>query len=276
MGRTIRGIMLSLLFAAAAVYAALLAVLYSQQRNLIFHPDTHIQAPEAYGLSGFESINIPNGEVTLQLWQRAPEAGMPLIVYFHGNASHLGNRAPVFAALAGKGFGVLGLSYRGYGNSTGSPSEEGLLSDARAAMRYASEKLGVAPQQIIIYGESLGTGVAVAMAGEFPVAGLVLQAAYTSVANRAAELYPYVPVRLLLKHRFDSLARISKVRCPLLMFHGELDATIPVAHGRALLAAAAEPKKGVFFADIDHNNFDNALISEHVLAFAKEHAVISR
>lgn len=257
------------------LYALMLAFLYMGQRQLIFHPDPSIGAPQAYGLTDFEDQMIDASDVQLQLWRKAPQEGFPTVVYFHGNASNLGNRAAIFAALAEQGFGVLALSYRGYGKSTGVPSESGLYRDARATLRTLAAQ-GTPPERTLLFGESLGTGVAVQMATEFPVAGLVLQAAYTSVAARAAEIYPYVPVNLLLKHRFDSLKKIGSIRCPLLMFHGERDATIPPAHGRALLAAAPEPKKAFFFTDVEHNDFDSATISSHVLAFAQEHGLISR
>lgn len=267
-------LMWSLFLIVGGVYGGMLGYLYVQQRQLIYHPGRDIAPPAAYGLSGFtEHFTGPDG-AKLQLWVHPARTGFPTFVYFHGNASHLGNRSDKLAALAARGFGVVGLSYRGYGKSDGTPSEAGLFDDARAAIAYAQAELGVPPSGMLLYGESLGSGVAVRMATERAVAGLVLEAPYTSVASRAAELYPYVPVKLLLKDHFDSLSRIAQLRCPLLVFHGELDDTIPVAHGRALLAAAPEPKDGVFFPQVGHNDFDNALISEHVLTFAHKHGLV--
>lgn len=268
-------LMLSLVLIAGGVYGGMLGYLYVQQRQLIYHPGRDIAPPTAYGLSGFTEYFTGADGAKLQLWVHPAQEGFPTIVYFHGNASHLGNRSDKLAALAARGFGIVGLSYRGYGKSDGTPSEAGLFEDARATLAFAQQELGVPLSRIALYGESLGSGVAVRMASEHDVAMLVLEAPYTSVASRAAEMYPYVPVKLLLKDHFDSLSHIAQVRCPLLIFHGELDDTIPVAHGRTLLGAAPEPKQGFFFPQVGHNDFDNALISEHVLAFAHKHGLVS-
>ncbi|NCY24975.1 MAG: alpha/beta hydrolase [Alphaproteobacteria bacterium] len=266
--------MWALVIMAGVVYGGMLGYLYSRQRQLIYHPVREVAAPQAYGLSGFTEQLIGDYGAKLQYWIRPAAPGFPTIMYFHGNAANLSTRAPIFAELAGRGFGVVGLSYRGYGKSDGTPSEDGIFADARAAIALAHKEMGVPYSRMIFYGESLGSGVAVRMAGEHQPGALVLEAAYTSVANRAAELYPYIPVKWLLKDHFDSMAHIGRVRSPVLMFHGELDETIPVAHGRALLAAANEPKQAFFFPDIHHNDFDNALISDHVLAFAHKHGLV--
>ncbi|MBY0408120.1 MAG: alpha/beta hydrolase, partial [Rickettsiales bacterium] len=202
--------------------------------------------------------------------------GFPTIVYFHGNASHMGNRAGKYQAFADKGFGVLAVSYRGYGKSTGAPTELGLYEDARAALAYVSENLHTPLSQVLIYGESLGSGVAVQMACEHEIGALVLEAAYLSVAQRAAELYPYIPVNWLIKDGFHSIRKIGKVKAPLLLFHGELDETIPFAHGKALFEAAPSVKQSHYFPHVGHNDFDSALISEHVLGFAIAHHLIRK
>ena len=112
------------------------------------------------------------------------------------------------------------------------------------------------------------------MASEHKVGALVLQAPYTSVVNRAAEIYFYLPVRYLIRDHYDSISKIKNVHSPLMIFHGELDATIPIKHGRALFDAANQPKEAVYFADIEHNNFDSSVIAENVMAFAKGHNLI--
>lgn len=262
--------MIGLLITLAAAYAVLLVALTLAQRLLIYHPDKSIGPPAQYGLSHFDDITtVTSDKVTLQLWYAKAQPGMPTVVYYHGNSYNLSDRAGIYGALAGKGLGVLALSYRGYGRSQGSPSEQGLYNDARAAIAYLTKK-GVPLGRIILFGESLGTGVATRMATEYDVGGLVLQAPYTSVVNRAAEIYRLVPVRILLRDRFDTLSRITQVKCPLMIFHGERDPTIPIAHGKALLEAAICQKKAYFFPDRAHNDFDSAVISSHVLDFAKE------
>lgn len=261
--------MIYLLMVAALGYAGVCGYLYLNQRRMIYRPDTQIEPPEAYGLTGFEDVLIRHESAALQLWVHAAAKDMPTIVYFHGNASHLGNRAGILAALAALGFGVVALSYRGYGKSVGLPSEAGLYEDARAALQYTMETLGVPLSKIMLFGESLGTGVAVQMASEYAVSGLVLQAAYLSVAQRAAELYPYIPVKFLIKDKFNSLIKISTIQCPILFFHGELDDTIPFLHGKQLFGAVKNRKKFVSFHDVNHGDFVPAIVANEVLNFSR-------
>jgi fermentation-respiration switch protein FrsA (DUF1100 family) len=252
-----------------------MAMLYIFQRRILFLPDKNIESPQAYNLQGYEDIMaVASDGESIQLWYKKASPGYPTILYFHGNAANLANRAASFAAFSDKGFGVLALSYRGYGRSTGSPTERGIYRDARAALAYLIYELNVPIQQILFYGESLGSGVAVHLATEQAPAAIVLEAPYTSVANRAAEIYFYIPVHLLIKDHFNSYKKIEKVKCPLLILHGAKDATIPIAHGKALLEAANDPKKGIFFEHVGHNDFDRNVISAHVLDFATEHRLI--
>lgn len=269
--------MLPLLTFAVAIYILLIAYMYVSQRQMLYFPDKNLLSPSEYGLSGFEEIRVTSTDGTrVQLWYRPAQEGFPTVVYYHGNASHLGNRAGILDALADQGFGVLGLSYRGYGQSEGSPTEQGIYHDARAAINYLIESHNIQPGRIFLYGESLGTGVAVQMATEYQVAGIILQAAYTSVAARAAEIYFYIPVQMLIKDRFDSIHKIARVQAPLLLFHGELDNVIPIKQGRSLFDAAISTKKSFYLPGISHNDFDSGMISAHVLEFAKEHQLITQ
>ncbi len=266
--------MVYLLGLALLGYAGVCGYMYLFQRRLIYHPDTQIGTPESYGLSGFGESFIRKGSSSLQLWVHPAQAGMPMVVYFHGNASHLGNRAKILGALAAKGFGVTALSYRGYGKSSGTPTETGLYDDARAAMAYVAQELGCPVGRTIIFGESLGTGVAVQMASEYPVGGLVLQAAYLSVAQRAAEMYPYIPVKWMIRDRFHSLNKIGKLTMPVLQFHGDRDDTIPLAHGRRLHEAVISPKEVIIFPGVGHADFDTARLAKYVSDFAHQYGLI--
>lgn len=268
------GAMLNILLTLVAAYSLLVVLLFIFQRQMIYHPDKAIGPPAKYGLSGFSEQFVPSGDgVTLQLWYRPAAQGFPTVVYYHGNASHMGARADILGHLAEKGFGVVGLSYRGYGKSSGRPNEEGIYTDARAAIAFLTQQR-IPLSRIILYGESLGSGVAVQMATEFAVGALVLEAPYTSVAARAAELYYYIPVNLLIQDKFHSLKKIPLVKAPLLLFHGERDMVIPIAHGKALFEAATSPKHSFFFPHVAHNDFDTAAISAHVLDFAKQYQLI--
>lgn len=265
-----------LLSVLIVLYALLVIGMYVFQRKLMYLPSTVIEAPEAYGLEGFGDVRFKTEDgLSIQLWHRPAAGGFPTIVYFHGNAANLANRAGIYAALAEHGFGVLAVSYRGYGKSEGSPSEDGLYKDARGGIRFLTEGQKIPLSRIVLFGESLGSGVAVQMATEFDIAAIVLEAPYTSVVNRAAEIYFYVPVRFLIKDRFDSIRKISRVKAPVLIFHGELDETIPPAHGRALMEAATAPKQAFFFPLVGHNDFDSELLASHMADFARQHRLIA-
>ena len=260
---------------AAALYVAFIVALYLMQRQMIYHPDRDILPPSQCGLTNFNEyfIKTPDNE-TLQLWYHPARNGFPTIVYFHGNAGDMGDRTLIFANLSKRGFGLVGISYRGYGKSSGSPNEEGLYIDARTAIAFATQQQHLPINKIVLYGESLGTGVAVQMATEYNIAALILQAPYTSVAARAAEMYFYAPVILLIKDKYNSLEKIAKVKAPLLLFHGENDHVIPIAHAKILFAAANQPKKAEYFPGIKHNNFDTAILSEHVLDFCRTYKIL--
>ena len=181
--------MIALFITVVAVYALLIICMALFQRKLMYHPVAGAVTPAMFGLSDFSDQIIPSDDGTkLQLWFREPDAGKPTIIYFHGNAGNLGNRIPQLAAFAQQGLGVAAISYRGYGQSGGSPSESGIFADARAAVRWVKSR-GIPLANIAFFGESLGTGVAIRMATEFTPKYVFLQAPYTSVAGRAAEIY---------------------------------------------------------------------------------------
>lgn len=237
---------------AGGLYAAFVGALYAYQRNLQYPaPQGAATASEA-GLSGFADVTLEtqDGE-RLTAYFRPPEPGRALVVYFHGNAGSIRQRAPRAAALAEGGRGVLITSYRGYSGSTGSPTEEGLIADARAAYSFAREHAPA--ERIVLYGESLGTGVAVALAAEAHAGAVVLDAPFTSAADVARMRYPFVPVGLLMHDTFDSAARIGAVEEPVLLMHGTDDPITPFDQGRALYEAAAEPKRFVAFDGEGHS-----------------------
>jgi len=270
-------IMLYIVLIPAVAYLLLVASIYGFQRHLMYHTDTDILPPEQYNLHGFSEhfVGTPDGQ-TIQFWYHPAATGFPTILYYHGNAFTLGDRADIFSTLTDKGFGLLALSYRGYGKSTGSPTEQGLYIDARTAINYLTDTLNIPLNQTILYGESLGTGVAVQIATEYNVAGLVLQSPYTSVEARAKEIYYYVPVEALIIDKYYTINKISHVKAPLLLFHGELDNVIPIEHGKTVFAAATSPKDAIYFPSVGHNDFDNNVISDHVLHFADKYHLIAR
>lgn len=266
-----------------AFYFAVMLGMFMFQRSLMYYPETEIFPPEHYGLKGVRVIPLVTTDGTrVEAWYNAPPApDFPIIVYFHGNAGHVGDRIPKLRHFSEAGFGLLAVSYRGYGNSKGNPTEEGLYDDAKAAIHYALRDLGYKPEELVLYGESLGSGVATHIAKMLadlgtPAGTLVLEAPYTSVARRSQELYRFIPAYYLVKDRYDSLAKIDAIACPLLLFHGELDTVIPIAHGRELLAKAKAPKRGVFFDEVDHTGFDYPTLTQQLTSFIREHGVMRK
>jgi len=244
------------------VYALMSAYLYLFQRSILYIPVKEMSAPANYGLTNMEEVKIKtNDGINLTAWYAKPKEKESVMLYLHGNAGNLGDRTEKISNYLNAGFGILALSWRGFGSSEGEPSEQGLYNDARSAIKYL-QNLGYKDKQIFLYGESLGSGVAVQMATEHDFLALILEAPYTSISNRAAELYPYIPVKLLLKDHFDSISKISKVKTPVLIFHGYLDDVMPISHGRRMLEAANEPKEVRFFEHTGHTDFDFELLSK--------------
>ena len=246
--------MLPLLGFAAVAYAALVGGLYLFQRQLLYFPDR--AHPELFGLQqlGVREVTLSTEDgLSLLSWYVPARPGRPVIAYFHGNGGHIGYRAERLLRLAREGFGVLMAEYRGYGGNPGTPSEAGFYADGRAALAFLDRE-GLAADRLVLYGESLGSGVAVALAVEHQIAALVLEAPFTSVAEVAQSHFPYVPASRMVVDRFDSLSRIGKVRAPILLLHGERDRVVPVRYGRALFDAAPEPKEGWFAPEAGHED----------------------
>lgn len=221
-------------------------------RRLLYFPDRSRPSLAAVGLRDAREVRLATADgLALLAWWIPPRPSRPVLAYFHGNGGNIGYRAERFRKLALLGLGVLLVEYRGYGGNPGSPSEEGFYSDARAALAFI-EQQGVAPERLVLYGESLGTAVAVRMASERRVAALVLESPFTSIEALGRHHYPLLPVGLVLRDRFDAAAAIGQVRAPILVLHGEQDEIVPAEFGRALFEAAPEPKEAWFAPDGGH------------------------
>jgi fermentation-respiration switch protein FrsA (DUF1100 family) len=233
------------LITAVLIYLALLVAIYLLQRHLLYHPSRTQVSPDEAGLSGVEAVNLAAqpGE-RLVAWYAPAQGSKPTILYFHGNAGDISGRVDRFAYYQSAGYGVMFLSYRGYGGSTGSPSEAGLVSDANAAYDWLT-KHNVPASNIVLVGESLGTGVAVQLAARRPVAAIALEAPFTSTADVARLSYWWLPVGLLMKDQFRSIDFLKDVHVPLLVMHGTDDRLIPLKMGESLYAAANGPKEFV-------------------------------
>jgi fermentation-respiration switch protein FrsA (DUF1100 family) len=242
--------------AVLCVYVGALAVLYFTQRSLMYFPETVHTTPAQAGLPQAEEIALTTADgMHITAWHVAPRDGKPVILYFHGNGGALRYRVERFSRLLADGIGIVAVEYRGYGGLSGSPSEPGLIADGEAGYALAAARYAV--PQIVLWGESLGAGVAVALAAEKPVGRVILEAPFTSAAAIAARQYWYMPVRLLMSDQFRTDERIRNVTAPLLILHGAKDEVVPYAMAEQLFELANKPKRIVRFLDGGHEDLDN-------------------
>lgn len=236
----------------AALYILAVATLFLVQRQLIYSPTNNAPSPANAGFAGTTEYKLTAADGTrIVLWYAPAKPGAPTILYFHGKGGEIADRPQRWAAYRAAGLGTGFLSYRGYGGSQGSPTETGLHQDADAAYDWLMSQ-GIPPDQIVVVGESLGTGVATRLAADKQTGALILEAPYTSVADVAARRFPWLPARLLILDPFPSLDRIRKVDEPLLILHGTADTRVPTAMSQDLLEAAAGPKEIVLFPGKGH------------------------
>ncbi|MCZ6744957.1 MAG: alpha/beta hydrolase [Alphaproteobacteria bacterium] len=252
-------------------YGALVGALSVFQRHLMYFPATDKPSPADFGVPEMDEVSLKTKDgLDLLAWYRAPQSdALPVILYFHGNAGHIGYRAGKVRPYIDAGFGVLLVSYRGYAGNPGRPTEEGLYQDGRAAVAFVAGK-GIPARRTVFYGESLGSGVAVQLATEGTPGAVVLEAPFTSTADIAAKHYPFVPVRYLVWDRFDSMDKIAGVQAPLLFLHGERDRIVPVRYGRKLFEAASEPKSARYFAEAGHNDLYTHGAAGEVIDFLRK------
>src|SRR5215472_11291978 len=240
---------------ALCLYAALTTTIYLAQRSMMYFPDTAHVLPAAAGLPEAEEVPLTAADgVRIAAWHVPPRDGKPVILYFHGNGGALRFRVERFRRLIADGIGLLTLEYRGYGGLAGSPSEEGLSADGEAAYRFAAARYPT--QHLVLWGESLGSGVAIAIAAERPVSRVILEAPFTSAVAVGARHYWYLPVSLLMKDQFRSDTRIRKVTAPVMIMHGVHDRVVPYAMGEQLFDTANQPKHFVRFLDGGHEDLD--------------------
>ncbi len=257
----------ALLGSALAAYGVLVGGLYVFQRHLLYFPGAG--RPELGDLAalGVREITLKTVDgLSLLSWYLPPRDGHPVIAYLHGNGGHIGYRADRLRWFARNGYGVLMAEYRGYGGNPGTPSEAGLVADGAAALDFLGGQ-GIAPNRLVLYGESLGSGVAVPLAAERKIASLILEAPFTSVGEVAQYHYSFIPAAALVRDRFDSLARIGAVKAPILVLHGEQDRVVPLRFGRALFDAAPEPKELWFSQEAGHEDLVRYGAFEAVLDF---------
>lgn len=290
----------------AALYLAFALLLFAFQRRLLYQPSRMRIPPASLALPSVREVAFHTGDGhTLVCWHLPPAVGKPTLLYFHGNGGGLAHRRDRFMRCASEGLGLFMASYRGYSGSTGHPAEKHIVADALALYdtlaqsgtdlldsaelnaggtailharmqhtigREQSPRAIAAEPALILYGESLGTGIAVQVAAQRNPVAVILEAPYTSIAEVAQALYPFLPVRPFIHDKFDSLKWIGAVRVPVLILHGQQDSTIPVRLGRRLFAAAPEPKQLAILPTAGHNDLYTHGAWDVVQSFLKEMA----
>ena len=245
--------MLKSLIAVIVLYGGFVALVYAGQRSLQYFPERRRTAPGTIGLPEAEEVVLDTADCErVIVWHVPPREGRPVFLYFHGNGGSLRWRNERFRALVTDGSGLVALSYRGYGGSSGRPTETGLIDDATAAYAFAIARYS--RERIVLWGESLGSALAITLAAEKPVGCLVLEAPFTSAVDVGVQHYWFVPVRLLMKDQFHSDRRVSKVMAPVLVVHGENDAVVPIILGERLFGLIQASKRFVRVAGAGHND----------------------
>lgn len=262
----LRKLLIGLLLLGGLGYGAALVALVLTQRKMMYFPSPSRGDAADWGLERALTLALKTPDKqTIVAWYQPPlRDDRPLFLYFHGNGGDLSDRAKFLAALSDDGSGFLAIDYRGYGGSTGSPTETGLVLDGATAYAQA-RSLGYAPARIVVVGESLGSGVAVAVAAKHEEHALILDSAFSSAADVAARDYPMFPVHMLMKDPFESFREIAAVTVPKLFLYGDKDSVIPRASALKLYDAATQPKTLIEFPDLGHV----VLLDPSVLARAK-------
>ena len=252
--------MLVALVVVLALMATMSGALWALQRRLVYFPDPGAMPPAATVLPGAEDVELTTSD-GLHLgawWLPAADPRAPAVLVAPGNGGARNLRAPLARSLADEGLAVLLVDYRGYGGNPGSPSEEGLTRDVRAARQWLVDRAAVDPARLLYFGESLGCGVVTELATEHPPAGLVLRSPFTDLAAVGSHHYPFLPVRALLRDRYPVAEGVARVQAPTVVVYGSADRIVPPPQSRAVAEAAADLRELVEVPGADHN--DRALL----------------
>ncbi len=265
---------LAVLAGLACLYGVVAIAIYVLQPLLVYRPKTERKQPADIGLEQVEEIvlNTPDG-TELIAWYCPAQPGYPTLLYYHGTNGSLETRRDRIHRMTRRGFGVFMMSYRGYGGSAGKPQQGWLTADAIFAYDHL-QSLGVPADKVVIYGESLGTGIATPVAVARECAALILEAPFTSIVSVAEKRFPFLPVRGFLHERYESINVIDRVEAPLLIVHGVKDKIIPIEFGRAMYDAANSPKEMIEFAEAGHSGIFQMGAFTKISEFLQRHIPI--
>ncbi len=239
---------------AVCAYILVVMLIGFFQSKLIYFPSRFVErTPSDVGLNYDDVMLATEDGVRISAWYVPRDDARTTVLLFHGNAGNNGDRIAELKTLHSLGFTTLIVDYRGFGKSDGHPSEQGTYLDAQAAWDHLTQSRGIPASSIVVLGESIGGAVAIDLASRVSAGALVVQSSFTRLADIAAIHYPLIPVRWILRHRYDSIDRVGRIKCPKLFFHSTDDSLIPIANGRALFEAAA-PSKQFVETPGDHNS----------------------
>ena len=252
----------SVLTIVGGLYVLICIYLFFMQGRLLFYPNLPSRkitaTPAKIGLS-YEPVTITTSDnVRIKGWFVPAQKAKGVLLFFHGNAGNISHRLDSLAIFHRLGLSTLIIDYRGYGESEGRISEEGTYLDAEASWRYLTETKGIAPEEIVIFGRSLGGAVAATLATRTSPAGLILESVFSSVPDMAAQLYPVFPVRLLSRYQYDVKKAVQRVTCPVLVIHSRDDEIIPFANGVNVYEATVSEKQ---FLEIRGGHNEGFLVS---------------
>tara|TARA_B100001250_G_scaffold298776_1_gene260358 strand:- start:119 stop:916 length:798 start_codon:yes stop_codon:yes gene_type:complete len=256
------------IFSTIFLYLFCLLFLYFFQRKILFNTSDKPYKPSYYGLTSVKEVNIQTiDKISLLCWFFKSKKKSPLLIYFHGNSFNIGERAYRIQKYINKDWSVLLVSWRGYSGNLGKPTEKNLYKDAEATLDWVKNNTHFDYSDLVIYGESLGSGVAVELGTKYKFLSVVLEAPFTSVPNIAQKRYKIFPTKILVKDKFDSLSKIKSLKSPLLVISGKKDEIVPHKHSKILYNEAKVTKKSVFIDEAMHNNLYDFDIENEVINF---------
>ena len=241
-----RNNLLQIILVIFFIYFLILVFLYFYQRNLLYHPNENNYSEDKISVD-IENVRIKTSDnIELLGWYHEKNLkDFKTLIFFHGNAGSLENRIHKLNHFRDMNINFLIIAWRGFSGNNGNPSEQGLYEDGKSAIDWLIKK-GVSEKNLILYGESLGTGVATHLAQNKNFAGVILETPFTSMIDAAKKFYPYIPVKLLLKDKFENYKKIKNINLPILIMHGEIDQLVPFSMGKKIYEIANEPKYSYF------------------------------
>ena len=241
-----RNNLLQIILVIFFIYFLILVFLYFYQRNLLYHPNENNYSEDKISVE-IENVKIKTSDnIELLGWYHEKNLkDFKTLIFFHGNAGSLENRIHKLNHFRDMNINFLIIAWRGFSGNKGNPSEQGLYEDGKSAIDWLIKK-GVSEKNLILYGESLGTGVATHLAQNKNYAGVILETPFTSMIDAAKKFYPYIPVKLLLKDKFENYKKIKNINSPILIMHGEVDQLVPFSMGKKIYEIANEPKYSYF------------------------------